>query len=107
MLNPGGELATMPPMTEDAARKPPTFAVGERVFVRSAQSAAMIIEIVLQGDTFGNRLAGLGQAVIAEADMERISIDGRQKPPVLTPPDRLKFEDAAGSEAASPPKKVR
>ena len=72
-------------MSEDAARKPTGFAVGERVFVRSAQTAAMITEIVLQGDTFGYRLAGLGQAVIAEEDMERISIDGTQKASVLTP----------------------
>jgi hypothetical protein len=49
-------------VTEDSARKPPGFVVGERVFVQSAQSAAMITEIVLQGDTFGYRLAGLGQS---------------------------------------------
>jgi hypothetical protein len=72
-------------MSEDAPRTSPGFAIGERVFVRSAQTAAMITEIVLQGDTFGYRLAGLGQAVIAEQDMERISIVGTQKASVLTP----------------------
>ena len=86
---------------------PRSFTIGERVFVPSAQMATTITEIVLQGDTVGYHLAGLGQAVIAETDMERIAIDGRQRPPVLTPPDRLKFEDAADSEAASLPKKVR
>ena len=72
-------------MKENEEPKPPAFAMDERVFVRSAQSAATIVEVVLQGDTFGYRLAGLGQAVIAEADMERIFIDGTRKSSVLTP----------------------
>jgi hypothetical protein len=72
-------------MSEDAAPKPPGYAIGERVLVPSAQRVTTIAEIVLQGDTFGYRLAGLGQAVIAEAEIERISIDGRQKSPALTP----------------------
>ena len=52
---------------------------GEGVLVPLAQRVTTITEIVLQGDTFGYRLAGLGQAVSAEAEMERIWIDGRQK----------------------------
>ena len=59
--------------------KPPGYAIGERVLVPLAQRVTTITEIVLQGDTFGYRLAGLGQAVSAEAEMERIWIDGRQK----------------------------
>ncbi len=53
-------------MSEDAGPKPAKFAVEERVLVPSAQRVTTITEIVLQGDTLGYRLAGLGQAVIAE-----------------------------------------
>ncbi len=63
----------------------PKFAIGQRVFVRSAQQAAEVTEVVLQSDTFGYRVAGLGQAVIPENDMERISVDARKKAPVVTP----------------------
>jgi hypothetical protein len=72
-------------MGDNAERKLAKFAVGDRVLVPSAQRVTTITEIVRQGDTLGYRLAGLGQAVIAEEDMERISIDGTQKASVLTP----------------------
>lgn len=48
----------------------PKFAVGDRVRVPSAQRATMVSEVVSQDDSFGFRLAGLGQEVIAETDME-------------------------------------
>jgi hypothetical protein len=55
------------------------FAVGERVLVPSAQRATAVAEVVPQGESFGYRLAGLGQAVIAAPKIERIAIDGRKK----------------------------
>jgi hypothetical protein len=63
----------------------PKFAVGERVLVPSAQRATTVSEVVSQGGSFGYRLAGLGQALIAETDIEGIVIDGRQKRKI-TPP---------------------
>ena len=57
---------------------PPRFAINERVLVPSAQRVATVIEVARRGNAFGYRLAGLGKAVIAESDIERIAIDGRQ-----------------------------
>jgi hypothetical protein len=94
-------------MPAEQAFVSPKFAIGERVFVPSAHQATKVIEVVPLGDSFRYRLAGLGQALIAEAEMEQIAIDGRHKPPVISPRDRLKFEDAADFEASCPPTKVR
>jgi hypothetical protein len=56
------------------------FALNDRVLVRSAQRVTTIVEVVPTTDTFGYRLAGLGQAVIAESEIELIAVDGRRKP---------------------------
>ena len=94
-------------MTTEPTSSSPKFAIGDRVFVPSAQQAAKVIEVVPLGDSFGYRLAGLGEAVMTEAGMERISIDGKQKSSVITPQDRLKFEDASDFEADTAPTKRR
>ena len=74
----------MPPVAA-LADKLPKFAIGERVFVPSAQSATRVVQVVPDEEGFRYRLAGLGEALFAESALERIVVDGRQKSPVLTP----------------------
>ena len=66
-------------MKTDVVVRTPKFAIDERVIVPSAQTATTVTEVVPLGHSFGYRLAGLGKAVIAESDIERIAVDGRQK----------------------------